>query len=122
MALTSSFYYSFLNKNNLDTGNNIALNYAHRIGNTDTPVFFIVFDELSSYLLLDDNKEINESLFPELKEFSKTSTWYPNALNSSAIPSKYGVKSNFLFGDNSAKSKSSENLCRPYKIRNAVPP
>jgi hypothetical protein len=72
-------YYSFLNKNKSDIDGNIKLNYIHKIGNSDTPVFFIIFDELSSYLLLDHNKEIDGNFFPELKEFSKTSTWYPNA-------------------------------------------
>lgn len=72
-------YYSFLKQNKSTPGDDIKVNYFDKIGNLDTPVFFIIFDELSSYLLLDVNKEIDGNLFPQLKEFSKTSTWYPNA-------------------------------------------
>lgn len=34
----------------------------------------------------------------------------------------YVLKLNAVLGDNKAKSKSSENRCKPYKILSAVPP
>ena len=103
-------YYSFLKQNKSTTGDDIKVNYFDKIENTETPVFFIIFDELSSYLLLDDNKEIDGNLFPQLKEFSKTSTWYPNT--TTQVSETLTTTSSLFSGYDFIKDcKSNKELC-----------
>lgn len=44
-----------------------------------TPVIFVVFDELPTYVLLDASGDINAELFPNLRELASSSYWFPNA-------------------------------------------
>ncbi len=49
------------------------------VGATDTPVVFVVLDELPLGLLLDESGGIDEARFPGFAELARRSTWYPNA-------------------------------------------
>ena len=104
-------YYNFLVSNRLVTAVEFSEeNNEYKLGNTDTPVFIIIFDELSSYLVLDEKGGINEDLFPELKEFSKTSTWYPNA--TTQVSETLTTTSSLFSGYNYIKDcKNNERLC-----------
>ncbi len=44
----------------------------------DTPIFVVVFDELSPYLLHDNHGRIDARLFPHFAGFAQTATFYPN--------------------------------------------
>ncbi len=44
------------------------------------PIVFIVFDEFSSPVLLDENGEINRVRYPNLAALADTSTWYSKAV------------------------------------------
>jgi len=104
-------YYNFLVNNKLITTVEFSeKNNEYKLGNTDTPVFIIIFDQLSSYLVLDEECGINEDLFPVLKEFSKTSTWYPNA--TTQVSETLTTTSSLFSGYNYIKDcKNNERLC-----------
>ena len=48
----------------------------------NTPIVFVVFDELPLSSLLDDSREVDEQLFPNFRQLSRSSTWYRNATSS----------------------------------------
>jgi hypothetical protein len=52
-----------------------------------TPVIFIVFDELPSTLLMDQNREIHQAFFPNFAKLAGSSIWYRNTVTvSTATP------------------------------------
>jgi hypothetical protein len=104
-------YYNFLVTNRLVTADESSNeNNYYKLDNTDTPVFVFIFDELSSYLVLNKEGYIDEGLFPELKEFSMTSTWYPNA--TTQISDTLVSRSNIFSGHNYFKDcKEKSKFC-----------
>ena len=112
-------YYNFLKENKSTIINKNEVDYFSKIGNKNTPVFFIIFDELSSYILMDENKQINKALFPELNEFAKISTWYPNAVTQ--VSETLTTTSSMFSGHDELKNCSgSEELCGHTVIWNLV--
>lgn len=113
-------YYNFLVSNRLVTAvESSEENNEYKLGNTDTPVFIIIFDELSSYLVLDVKGDINGDLFPELKEFSKTSTWYANATTQTS-DTVSSLSSLFSGYDYLKKCENQSGLCKHNVIRELV--
>ena len=63
----------------------------HETG-SDTPVFFIILDELPTSTLIDADGELNAHRYPSLARLASTGTWFENAVSISdathlAIPS-----------------------------------
>ena len=113
-------YYSFLDKNRLAISKTPSdKKPIYEIGNNDTPVFIFIFDELSSYLVLNDEGKINEELFPELKDFSNTSTLYPNA-TTQASDTVTTLSSIFSGYDYINKCDKNKRLCKHSIIRNLI--
>ena len=65
--------------------------YFFRVGGKSrSPVYLIVLDEMSTEVLLDEDKGLNEDQFPNFKKLSLDADWYRNA-TSVAVETQFGV-------------------------------
>jgi len=75
-----SFLFFSPVKGLLPAGDGFATAWSAVVRNVpDTPVFLIVFDELSTVFLVDEQGDIDERNFPNFARLAESATWYRNA-------------------------------------------